>query len=156
MTNPRAAANAVALPAAYRQLVGLHATVAAEGREAGLPDALVALVKIRASQLNGCAYCVDLHCREARALGETERRLYLLAAWAETDLYDERERAALALTEAMTELSAHREVPNEVYDRAAKVFSERQLTAVVWAIAVINTFNRFGVTGRHELPADVA
>jgi AhpD family alkylhydroperoxidase len=148
----RKPAMAPAFPEAYEQLLGLHKLVEDAGIEAGLDPKLLELVKIRASQLNGCAYCLDMHSHDARKLGETERRLFVLAAWRETDMFTEQERAALALTEAMTQLPEHRDVPDDVYDAAADVFTERQLTVVVWAATVINTFNRFGVTGRTPLP----
>jgi AhpD family alkylhydroperoxidase len=139
-------------PEAFKHLSSLHKLVTEAAAEADIDPKLVELVKIRASQLNGCAYCLDMHSHDARELGETERRLHVLPAWRETELFTEQERAALALTEAMTRLSETRDVPDDVYDAAAKVFTERQLTVVTWAIAVINTFNRFGVTGRTPLP----
>lgn len=152
MTHDRGAALGTALPGAYRQLLAMGRTVHDAGGEAGLDPKLIELVKIRASQVNGCAFCTDMHSRGSLALGEDQRRLLLLSVWAETDLFDERERAALALTEAMTDLPAHREVPDDVYDRAAKAFTDDQLTALVWSITVINAFNRFGVTARIPLP----
>lgn len=139
---------------AFKQLNGLHELVEKSAAEAGIDPKLVELVKIRASQLNGCGYCLDMHSHDARKLGETERRLYALAAWREVDLFTEQERAALDLTESMTRLSETRDVPDEVYDHAAKVFTEQQLPVLVWAIALINTWNRFGVTGRTPLPAN--
>jgi AhpD family alkylhydroperoxidase len=139
-------------PAAFQQLLGLHQIVTDAAAEAGIDPKLAELIKIRASQLNGCAYCLDMHWHDARKLGETERRLAVLPAWREVDLFTEQERAALALTEALTTLAEHQDVPDDVYDAAAKVFTERQLTVVVWAAAVINTFNRFGVAGRTPLP----
>lgn len=152
MGNPnRDAATARAFPEAYQQLLGIHKIAEDAAAEAGIDPKLVELIKIRASQLNGCAYCLDMHSRDARKKGEDERRLYVLSAWRETTLFNEQEAAALALTEAMTELSRHRDVPDEIYDRAAEVFTERQLTVVVWLATVINTFNRFGVTGRTPL-----
>ncbi|HVV21893.1 MAG TPA: carboxymuconolactone decarboxylase family protein [Pseudonocardiaceae bacterium] len=157
MRNPnRDAAVSRAFPEAFEQLLGLHKTVEAAAADAGIDAKLIELVKVRASQLNGCAYCLDMHSRDARELGEDERRLFVLPAWRETGstgLFTEQERAALALTESMTTLAEHRDVPDDVYDRAAELFTERQLTVIVWAIAVINTFNRFGVTGRTPLPA---
>ena len=149
----REAAMAPAFPEAYEQLVGLHKLVEDAATDAGLDPKLLELVKIRASQLNGCAYCLDMHSHDARKLGESERRLFVLSAWRETDMFTEQERAALALTEAMTQLPEHRDVPDDVYDAAAETFTERQLTVLVWAATVINTFNRFGVTGRTPLPA---
>jgi AhpD family alkylhydroperoxidase len=155
MTHDRGAALGSALPEAYRHLLAMHRTVQKAAGEAGLDPRLIELVKIRASQVNGCAFCTDMHSRDALELGEDQRRLLVLPVWAETELFDERERAALALAESMTDLPAHREVPDDVYDQAATVFTESQLTAVVWTITVINAFNRFGVTGRMPLP-DVA
>ncbi|EHR62603.1 carboxymuconolactone decarboxylase family protein [Saccharomonospora cyanea] len=141
-----------ALPQAYRDMLALHTTVEKAAADAGLDQRLIELVKIRASQLNGCAFCLDLHARDARKLGEDERRIYLLDAWRETDLYTDAERAALALTEAMTTLPSTRDVPDDVYRQALEVFTEEQYTAVAWAATVINAFNRLGVTSRKPLP----
>jgi alkylhydroperoxidase family enzyme len=104
--------------------------------------------------LNGCAFCLDMHARDARKLGESERRIYLLGAWWETELYSGQERAALALTDAMTRLSQTQDVSDEIYERAVSVFTEEQYRVVAWAITVINAFNRLGVTSRKPLPAD--
>ena len=142
------------LPTAYRQLLAVTQSVGKAAADAGLDPLLIELVKIRASQLNGCAFCLDMHSRAARKLGETERRLYVLAAWHETDLFDERERAALALTEAITRLADLRDVPDEVYAQAAKVFSEHELAIVAWLANVINSLNRIGVFSRLPLPKD--
>jgi AhpD family alkylhydroperoxidase len=135
-----------------QQLRKLHALVERAAAESGLDQGLILLVYIRASMLNGCAFCLDMHTRDARKLGETERRLYLLGAWRETNLYTEHERAALALTDAMTMLSETQDVPDEVYDQATSAFTEDQYRAVAWAITVINAFNRLGVTSRTPLP----
>jgi AhpD family alkylhydroperoxidase len=142
-------------PEAYQRLLGLHRMVEAAALEAGLDHRLIELVKIRASQLNGCAFCTDMHSADAIKHGETPRRLFVLPVWRETDLFTEAERAALALTEAMTRLSEHQDVPDEVYEPAAKVFSERQLTVLGWAATVINAFNRLGVTSHTPLPETV-
>jgi AhpD family alkylhydroperoxidase len=108
------------------------------------------LIKIRASQINGCAFCLDMHHKDARAAGESEERLYLLPAWRESPgYYDERERAALALCEAMT-LVADTHVPDDVWDAAAAVFDEDELAHLVFAIAAINTWNRLMITSRGE------
>jgi alkylhydroperoxidase family enzyme len=93
-----------------------------------------------------------MHSRDALKHGEDQRRLLMLPVWRDTELFTEAERAALELTEAMTRLPEHQDVPDEVYEPAAKVFTERQLTVLCWAIAVINTFNRLGVTSRKPLP----
>jgi len=137
----------------YKQLLALHTMVEKAAADAGLDQRLIELVKIRASMLNGCAFCLDMHARDARKLGETERRIFLLGAWRETDLYSAQERAALALTEAMTGLSQAQDVPDEVYEQATGVFTEEQYRAVAWAIIVINAFNRLAVTSRKPLPA---
>ena len=138
----------------YRQLLGLHTAVEKAAADAGLDQRLIELVKIRASMLNGCAFCLDMHTRDARNLGESERRIYLVGAWWETDLYSGQERAALALTDAMTRLSHTQDVPDEVYEQAVSVFTEEQYRAVGWVITVINAFNRLGVTSRKPLPAE--
>jgi AhpD family alkylhydroperoxidase len=122
--------------------------------DAGLDQRLIELVKIRASMLNGCAFCLDMHTRDARKLGESERRIFLVGAWWETELYSKQERAALALTDAMTRLSETQDVPDEVYEQATAVFTESQYRAVAWAITVINAFNRLGVTSRKPLPGE--
>lgn len=122
-------------------------------RDCGLESSLGELVKIRASQLNGCAYCLEMHTREARAQGETEVRLHLIAAWRESPLYTDRERAALAWTEAVT-LVASSHVPDEVYAAARAQFTESELVKLTLMISVINTWNRFAVAFRavHPLP----
>jgi AhpD family alkylhydroperoxidase len=107
------------------------------------------LVKVRASQLNGCAFCIDMHWKDARALGESEQRLYMLDAWRESPLYDDRERAALALCEAMT-LVSEGQVPDDVWNDAAAAFDEDELAQLVYAIATINTWNRLAITARSE------
>jgi AhpD family alkylhydroperoxidase len=113
----------------------------------GLDHALVELVKIRASQINGCAYCIDMHTKDARAAGETEQRIYALSAWRETPFFTERERAALAWTEAVTNVSATH-VPDEVHDHARTVFGEAELVALTWAVVAINAWNRVAVAFR--------
>jgi AhpD family alkylhydroperoxidase len=138
----------------YQQLLGLHALVEKAAADAGLDQRLIELVKIRSSMLNGCAFCLDLHTRDTRKLGETERRIYLLGAWREADLYSEQEQAALALTDAMTRLPETQDVPDKVYAQATAVFTEDQYRAVAWAITVINAFNRLSVTSRKPLPPE--
>jgi AhpD family alkylhydroperoxidase len=119
----------------------------AASRKVTLDPGLLELVRARASQLNGCAYCVDLHTRDARALGEDERRLYALPVWREAPFFTARERAALDLTEAATRL-VDGPFPDEVFDRAAAEFSEVELAELIWVITVINAWNRLGVVGR--------
>jgi AhpD family alkylhydroperoxidase len=99
------------------------------------------LVEIRASQINGCAYCLDMHTKDARAAGETEQRIYALNAWRETPFFNERERAALEWTEAVTRI-ADTHVPDEVYERVAAQFEEADLVALTFAVVVINSWNR--------------
>ena len=121
----------------YRAIDALDASATFEPR-------LRELVRIRASQINGCAFCVDLHCADAQKAGEEDRRIFALAAWHESPFFDERERAALALTEAMTRLSAHG-VPDDVYAAAAEAFDEVELGNLMGAIIAINAWNRVGV-----------
>ena len=111
-----------------------------------LDPALAELIKIRASQINGCAFCLDMHWKDARARGASEERLYSLSTWREARVYDERERAALALTEAVTRV----EVDDEVWERASAHFDADELAQVVFAITVINAWNRLCVTTRVE------
>jgi AhpD family alkylhydroperoxidase len=105
------------------------------------------LIKTRASQINGCAYCIDMHTKEARAKGESEQRLYLLNAWREAPFYTDRERAALAWTEAVT-LVADGHVPDEVYEQARVQFSEQELVNLTMAIVAINGWNRLAISFR--------
>jgi AhpD family alkylhydroperoxidase len=132
-------------PQSLKPLFALGAQIEASGIE----HALLELVKMRASQLNGCAYCIDMHTKDARAEGETEQRLYLLDAWRETSLYSARERAALAWTEAVT-LVADGHVPDDVYAEVSKHFTEQDLVTLTLAIANINTWNRLNIAFRTE------
>jgi AhpD family alkylhydroperoxidase len=131
-------------PGAYQAMLGLEMSVRKQSR---LEPALVELVKMRASQINGCAYCIDMHSKDARAEGETEQRLYALSAWAETPFFTERERAALALTEAITSLKEGH-VSDSVYEIANKSFSEEELVNLTLAIITINGWNRLAITFR--------
>jgi AhpD family alkylhydroperoxidase len=121
----------------------------AQVEASGLEPSLLELVKMRSSQLNGCAYCLDMHSKDARAAGETEQRLYLLDAWRETSLYSERERAALAWTEAVT-FVADGHVPDDVYDEVSKHFSDDELVALTLEIVAINGWNRLNIAFRME------
>ena len=116
-------------------------------RNSGLDPALRELVKVRASQINGCAYCIDMHTKDARASGETEQRLYALNAWRETPFYTERERAALAWTEAVT-LVSQGHVPDEVYQIARRHFSEKEIVDLTLAVGEINAWNRIAISLR--------
>ena len=128
-------------PDLYRAQAGLDRAV----RESALDTGLYELVKIRASQLNGCAYCIDMHTRQARADGETERRLYAIAAWRESPLFSDRERAAFALTDALTLLAGDDGRLDRAYEDAAERFGREELAALLYGIASINTWNRVAV-----------
>ena len=127
----------------------IKALVAVEDKikASGLEQSLIELVKTRASQINGCAYCIDMHSIDARATGETEQRLYALDAWRETPFFDDRERAALAWIEALT-LVAQSHVPDDVYDEARKHFSEQELIDLTYLAATINAWNRIAIATR--------
>ncbi len=114
----------------------------------GLEKSLQELVKTRASQINGCAFCLHMHTRDARAAGETEERLYLLDAWRESPLYNERERAALAYTEALTRLSETANVADDVYEALKASFAEEEMVELTLLINAINAWNRFNVAFR--------
>jgi AhpD family alkylhydroperoxidase len=121
----------------------LHAHV----HRCGLEPALLELIKLRASQINGCAHCIDMHTKELRAAGESEQRLYLLNAWEESPFYSARERAALAWTEAVT-LITDGHVPDEVYAQARAQFSEQELADLTLAVIAINGANRLNIAFR--------
>jgi AhpD family alkylhydroperoxidase len=116
-------------------------------RESGLETPLVQLVRLRASQINGCAYCLDMHTKDARAAGESEQRLYTLSTWRETPFFTDRERAALEWTETLTEI-AHSDVPDELYERVRGQFSEAELVDLTVAVVAINGWNRMMISFR--------
>lgn len=136
-------------PQAYQAVLGLE-----KYARANVGPTLYHLVKLRASMLNGCAFCVDMHSRDALAEGESSRRLFAVATWREAPFFDERERTALALTDAVTRLGEHG-VPDDVWDAAAKVWSEKELADLLIAIATINVWNRIAVPSRTQPPLDV-
>jgi AhpD family alkylhydroperoxidase len=136
-------------PDAYRAVLGMETYA-----RTNVDPTLLELIKLRASVLNGCAYCVDMHSRDALAAGESSRRLFAVSAWREAPFFDERERAALALTDEVTRLGDHG-VSDEVWDGAAKHFSERELADLLMAIATINVWNRIAVSTRAQPPAQV-
>ncbi|MFG2464252.1 carboxymuconolactone decarboxylase family protein [Streptomyces canus] len=125
----------------------LHAAAVSAAHDAKVEPELLELIRIRASQINGCAFCLDMHTKDARAAGETEQRVYALNAWRETPFFTGRERAALALTEAVTLVHDGR-VPDAVYAEAAEVFDETQIAALIWAATVINAYNRIAIATR--------
>jgi AhpD family alkylhydroperoxidase len=116
-------------------------------RQSGLDESLINLLSLRASQINGCAYCIDMHWKDLRAAGESEQRLYGLDAWEESPYYSERERAALAWTEAVTKVREGH-VPEAVYAQVSKVFTEKELADLTLAIVAINGWNRLNVALR--------
>ncbi len=141
-----------AFPSAFADLLKLAGSTRRAALDAGLDSAVLALVKIRASQLNACSFCLDMHTREATEAGESDRRLHLVAAWRETTLFTPVERAALELTEVLTRLSETRDVPDAVYDEVRRNLDETQYAAVVYTIGMINFFNRLAVAGHAPLP----
>ncbi|HET6633054.1 MAG TPA: carboxymuconolactone decarboxylase family protein [Rhodanobacteraceae bacterium] len=136
-----------ASPQAVEALLNTEACV----RRSGLEPALLELVKMRASQINGCAFCLDMHSRDARKAGETEQRLYVLSAWRETTLFSDRECAALAWTEAVTCIASDG-VPDAVYAQAREQFSEKELVDLTLAVIAINSWNRMAITFHAKLP----
>lgn len=133
-----------ASPEAFKAMLQLEQAI----HKAGLEASLLELVKTRASQLNGCAWCLDMHTKDARALGETEQRIYMLPAWHEAPCYTPRERAALAWTEALTQMSNTREVSDQIYEQAKSQFSEKELVDLTMAVIAINGWNRLNVAFR--------
>lgn len=127
-------------PAGYKAILGLEGFIESTPLTRKHKD----LIKIRASQINGCAFCIDMHTKEARKAGETEQRIYALNAWRDTPFFSEDERAILALTEEVTLISNH--VKDETYQQAAKVLEEKYLAQVILAIITINAWNRIGIT----------
>jgi AhpD family alkylhydroperoxidase len=131
------------IPDAYRVLSQVEAYI----RGCGLEKSLMELVKLRASQINGCAFCIDMHTKDARKNGETEQRLYLLNAWRESPFYTDRERAALEWTESVT-LVAQTNVPDEVFERVRQHFAEPELVNLTMAVVAINGWNRLAISFR--------
>ena len=140
MSNP-----AVAVPEAMEALVALGAAA----KKGGVPSQTLDLVHLRASQINGCSFCVDMHSREARKAGETDDRLFAVAAWREAPYFTGEERAALALTEAVTRLNDRSDpVPDEIWDEATRHYDEAALAALVLSIATVNLWNRLNAPTR--------
>ncbi len=130
-------------PGVFKAMLGLGEYL----QECGLEESLINLVHFRASQINGCAYCLDMHSKDLRAAGETEQRLYSLEAWRECPYYTDRERAALAWKEAVT-LVADGRVPDEVYENVRQHFSEKELADLTLAVVAINGWNRLNIAAR--------
>ena len=129
----------------YEAMMGLEKYL----HRCSIKPELLDLIKLRASQINGCAYCIDMHWKDLRAIGETEQRLYGLDAWEESPYYTERERAALAWTEAVTNIREGH-VPDAVYDEVRKHFNQQELADLTFAVATINTWNRQAIAARSE------
>src|ERR1035437_8997377 len=130
-------------PAVFQAMLAFETFV----HSCGLDPVLLELIKIRASQINGCAYCLDMHTKDARAQGETEQRIYALNAWRETPFFTEKERAALAWTESVTQVSTS-QVPDEVYEIVRQHLDEKEIVNITTAIVAINGWNRFAVSFR--------
>ena len=142
---PRIESPALTVAGAHSALLKLSAST----KRAGVPETTHKLVELRASQINGCSVCADMHARELKALGESDQRILMVSAWRESVYFNDAERAALALTEAATRLADRSDpVPDEVWDEAARHYDEPQLAALVVAIASINTWNRLNVVTR--------
>ena len=132
-----------ASPGVYKAMLGLEQYL----HECSLDQPLIHLIKLRASQINGCAYCLDMHWKDLRALGENEQRLYSLDAWRECPYYTDRERAALEWTDAVTQIT-NGHVPDEVYEKVRQFFNEKELCDLTLAVATINAWNRFAISAR--------
>ena len=137
-------------PDAYKAIMGLENYVA----NSGINKAHYELIKIRASQINGCAYCLDMHSRDARKGGETEQRIYVLNAWRDTSFFTEEEKAILAITEEVT-LISHGGVSEQTYQQAASILDEYYLAKVIMAATVINAWNRISISTRMEPKKEV-
>ena len=138
-----------AAPAAMRALQQAESYI----QQCGLEKSLIELVKMRASQINGCAYCLDKHSKDARRAGETEQRLYLLSAWHESPLYSERERAALEWTDALTQI-AETHAPDGAYDAVRRQFGDKELVDLSTLIGLINLWNRLAIGFRYQHPVE--
>jgi AhpD family alkylhydroperoxidase len=136
---------ASASPEAYKAVTQLERYI----RQSGLEESLLHLIRVRVSQINHCAFCIDMHWKDARAAGVTEERLYMLDAWREATVYSPRERAALAVAEAVTHISVEG-LPDPIYEQARKHFEERDLENLVLAVSTINVWNRLGISFRIE------
>ena len=130
-------------PGAYRAMAGLEHYL----HESSLEQPLIHLIKLRASQINGCAYCLDMHWKDLKSIGESDQRLYELNAWEESPFYSDRERAALAWTEAVTRV-AEGHVPDSVYEEVRKQFTEKELADLTLVVATINAWNRLAIASR--------
>lgn len=130
-------------PKAYQAVINLNDVVS----NSSIDKSLQELIKIRASQINGCAYCIDLHTKDARKKGETEQRIYALSAWKESNFFTEKEKSVLALTEAITLINKE-QVPDDIYNEVEKHFNEEEIAQLIMSIITINAFNRIAISTR--------
>ena len=130
-------------PGVYHAMLGLEKYL----HESGLEESLLHLIKLRASQINGCAYCIDMHWKDLKSIGEEDRRLYELDAWEESPFYSERERAALAWTDAATRI-AENHMPDTLYEEVRQQFNEKEIANLTFAVAAINAWNRLAISAR--------
>lgn len=137
-------------PKAYKSLVAVSTAVAGTAKDAGLPRSLIELVNVRVSQLNGCPSCLDIHHRRAVEAGVTDKQLAILSAWRDTELFDDREQAALRLAEITTTLP-DQDTADREYSRARTVLTDDELSAVIWVATAINAFNRVSILSRHTV-----
>ncbi|MBE8712321.1 carboxymuconolactone decarboxylase family protein [Sphingobacterium hungaricum] len=133
-------------PKAYEAMFGLESYLATSG----LDKTILELIKIRASQINGCAFCINMHTKDALKNGETNQRIFLLNAWKETNLYNEQEQVALAMTEEIT-LVSHKGLTDETFELAKSVFSENDIAKIIFAISTINAWNRIAISSRTSI-----
>lgn len=137
-------------PQAYKALVGVSSAVATVAKEAGLERSLIEMINVRVSQLNGCPSCLEIHCRRADTVGVTPKQLATLSIWRDTQLFDDREQAALRLAEITTTLPEHDKAERE-YARAKSVLTDDEVSAVVWIATAIGAFNRVSILSRHQV-----
>lgn len=137
-------------PQAYKAMVGVSLAVAAEAKEAGLSRAVVELINIRVSQINGCPSCLEIHYRRAENAGVSAKKIATLSVWRDTDLFDDRERAALRLAEITTTLPEHDAAERE-YARARATLTDDEISAVIWVATAMNSFNRISILSRHPV-----
>jgi AhpD family alkylhydroperoxidase len=140
-----------ASPEAIKAMMGMESAIKASGLE----HSLLELIKMRCSQINGCAYCMDMHSRDARAAGETERRLHQLIGWRESPLFTERERAAMQWAESLTQIATAR-MPDEIYAQVSAQFTETELVNLTLAVVTINAWNRFAISFNLTPPAELS
>ncbi|WP_432473488.1 carboxymuconolactone decarboxylase family protein [Amphritea sp. HPY] len=138
-----------AAPQGLQQMLNLEQYIGSCAERGSLNNTLITLIKLRVSQINGCAYCIDMHTKEAKAAGETEQRLHLLCAWRETSFYSQQERAALAWAEANT-LIAENNIDDDLYQATHQQFSESQMVDLTLVICTINSWNRLAISFRSE------